>query len=662
MLNFFTSISALRANQTAINTIANNIANANTPGYHRQTAHFSNIRGQDFYGFNIGSGVQTSAIFQAFNLTVETSLLENNSSSSFVLENLSTLRQIETSLGPGDGSIHDRLNHFFSDLGSLSVEPDNQNLRRIAIDRIKSLAGEFRSIADQLESVQNSGRQRLRDNIEQANLLLAEVHDLNKKIAVETAKRDASNPPHDLLDQFRQKITSLSELIDITAQPTPSGSFSIRIGEHLQFDGTQVELAYGQNSQGEFQIELASPKFSNDFSVEINGGRIGALHSLVDEKIPAIRSQLDSLVNEFVFQVDRLHATGLPQDGGFQILTSQRSVSSSTIPISEIAAFDQLNAGSLFVTIEETSTGERVLHEVAFDPATESVNDLAVKLNGLTNLQAVVSGDSNSLTIVATNGYKFDFAGRLQTSADTSNISGTTIPQISGIYDGSDNEVFRFEFTGTGTIGVSDNLTLQVFNQNNVIVGEFSVGSDYEPESLLEIADGIQVSLTSGTVAAGDEFSVTVVADADETGVLAALGLNSLFTGSSTQDVGVNEYVLEDPRRLSLGKSGDPSDNRNLVLIQELREKALFENGTVSVERFAARININVAQEVSTLTDEQFSLNFIGQQLEKQIDSISGVDPNEETVFLLEYQRSYEASVRVISTIDQVLQELFSII
>ena len=35
---------------------------------------------------------------------------------------------------------------------------------------------------------------------------------------------------------------------------------------------------------------------------------------------------------------------------------------------------------------------------------------------------------------------------------------------------------------------------------------------------------------------------------------------------------------------------------------------------------------------------------------------------NEEMVFLLQYQKAYEASVRVISTMDQVLSELFNIL
>ncbi len=660
MLNFQTSISALRANQVAISTIANNIANANTPGYHRQTTQFSTIQG-DTLGFNIGSGVQVSAIFQSFNLTLETARLENLSQSSSVAESLTSLRQIETALGTGEGSIHDRLNEFFSDLGKLAVEPDNQSMRKIAVDRVETLAGEFRSVSGQLDTLQHTGRQQIRFTVEQANLLLREMHDLNQKIVTENAMQDSSNPPHDLLDQFRQKVSSLSELIGASAQLTASGGFSIQIGEQFHVEGTLIQLEYAQDSAGDYQVQLASPDFGTDISLELNGGRIGALNRIVDQRIPEIKDELYSLVNEFVFQVDQIHSTGLAQNGGYQFLTSQRTISSLSQPVSEISAFDNLSAGSIFVTLENEATGEKTLTEITFDPATESVNDLVGKLNAIPNLQAGVSGASPSVTIAATNGYKFDFAGRPQTFPDTSNITGTTIPQASGVYSGNANEVFRFEFTGSGTVGVSDNLSLQVFNQDNVLVGEYSVGSGYEPDSLLEIVDGIQISLTSGTVNAGDEFSVTAVAQADNTGTLAALGINSLFTGSTAHDIDINKSVLADPQRLALGKSGSPGDNTNLIFIQEIREATLFENGT-TVEQFAAQINLGVAQEISSLTDEQFSLEFTGQQLAQQIDSISGVDPNEETVFLLEYQRSYEASVRVISTIDQVLQELFSII
>jgi flagellar hook-associated protein 1 FlgK len=48
-------------------------------------------------------------------------------------------------------------------------------------------------------------------------------------------------------------------------------------------------------------------------------------------------------------------------------------------------------------------------------------------------------------------------------------------------------------------------------------------------------------------------------------------------------------------------------------------------------------------------------------QYEYQRDSVSGVDVNEELLNMAKYQKSYEAAVRVVRTIETMLDELFRV-
>jgi flagellar hook-associated protein 1 FlgK len=56
------------------------------------------------------------------------------------------------------------------------------------------------------------------------------------------------------------------------------------------------------------------------------------------------------------------------------------------------------------------------------------------------------------------------------------------------------------------------------------------------------------------------------------------------------------------------------------------------------------------------------NLQVMHGQLQVERESISGVDPNEETVRLLQFQRSYQAAARVISTVNQTLDDLLRMV
>ncbi len=55
---------ALMANQVALQTAGNNIANVNTPGYSRQSVVLQNVAGQFTGGGYIGSGVDVQTILR----------------------------------------------------------------------------------------------------------------------------------------------------------------------------------------------------------------------------------------------------------------------------------------------------------------------------------------------------------------------------------------------------------------------------------------------------------------------------------------------------------------------------------------------------------------------------------------------------------------------
>ncbi len=152
----------------------------------------------------------------------------------------------------------------------------------------------------------------------------------------------------------------------------------------------------------------------------------------------------------------------------------------------------------------------------------------------------------------------------------------------------------------------------------------------------------------------------------DTSGVLAALGLNTYFTGTDARDVDVNDTVLQDPKRLAAGRLADdyqtirPEDNALAIAglasrpIDELNGFSLSGYWNRHVEEYAVRLA--KAQERVTAD------SVVRESLAAQQQSISGVNADEETINLIQHQRAYQASARFLSVVDEMMQTLLGLV
>ena len=109
-------MSALRTQQQQLAILGNNIANASTPGYHRQRAELVNRSAVIQDGHLYGTGVDIARIRRLRDFATEDALLRNESLIGLVETELSVAEDIERLLTPGDASVHTRLSDFFNRL------------------------------------------------------------------------------------------------------------------------------------------------------------------------------------------------------------------------------------------------------------------------------------------------------------------------------------------------------------------------------------------------------------------------------------------------------------------------------------------------------------------------------------------------------------------
>lgn len=180
----------------------------------------------------------------------------------------------------------------------------------------------------------------------------------------------------------------------------------------------------------------------------------------------------------------------------------------------------------------------------------------------------------------------------------------------------------------------------------------------------LDAVAGVSASISSTgqLVIRSDSANNRLTFSNDTSGVLAALGVNSFFTGKNAFDIDVNQAVLSDPALLAAGQERLAGDNRNALALAALRDKPLVTLEGLSITRAWSREVEEVGTELAQARDNQEAFSVVRENLEARQASISGVNADEETINLLAYQRAYQASARFISVVDELTQTLLGLV
>jgi flagellar hook-associated protein 1 len=176
---------------------------------------------------------------------------------------------------------------------------------------------------------------------------------------------------------------------------------------------------------------------------------------------------------------------------------------------------------------------------------------------------------------------------------------------------------------------------------------------------------GLNASITpEGTLKIDADPGFSYSFSDDSSGVLAVLGVNSYFTGSSASDIAVRQSLVEAPNTLAVGRMtpGGFVENGTALTIASLQDQSLAELGGRSIKSHW----IDTAQALGVRTDSAKSsaqsASTVRQSLDAQRASVSGVSMDEESLNLLTYQRQYQGAARFITTVDEMMQILMSMV
>jgi len=662
MWNFDIGLSGLDAARKGLDVIGNNIANAATEGYHRQSLILTPSSVRPEGGITIGGGVSIEGITRLMDTFIELEILSQQSTLGQVSQEAQILSSIESAFGElgsntNDTGLNAAINKFFSAISDLSAHPASAIYQNAVLSAAEEMAGKFRTLGNFLDNLQSQIRLQSETVVSQINSISAQIAELNGQIQdIEMGGSDANN----LLDQRDQLINQLSQLVGVQTQQRDFGVVDVDInGIPIVMGTTIIQLETGLNSDGLLGV---TPAGAYNYQTNMTGGQLAALLTLQNTTISDIKSSIDTLALTLISQVNQYHCQGVGSDGSFTQLSGwvmpDEAISDLVPPLED---------GSFFIRVTDTATGQITRYEIEVDPETDTLSTIATDISdNVPGLSATVAG--GRLTLQADAGYEFDFlpavlpTPAIITSDPASNLDATA----SGIYTGTQNLTFTFTVVGTDTVG-NGTLQLQVEardedgNTVDVPVETLNIGAGYAAGDLLDLGNGIKIDIGAGDLHAGDEFEVNAYTSTDTSGFLSAVGLNAFFSGTNASNIAITGNVSETPGRIATSLGAAMTDNTNVLRLAALADTESSDLDSLTPGDFYRRLVTDIGQQLSVKQNLKTNAENLMQNLTNQQSEISGVDMNEEAAQMLVYEQMFQAMAKYLATVQNTLTNLFEL-
>ncbi|MDD9919483.1 MAG: hypothetical protein OXR68_02520, partial [Alphaproteobacteria bacterium] len=441
-------------------------------------------------------------------------------------------------------------------------------------------------------------------SIESLNIVMKNIYDLNLEIsAQETANVNGSNA-NDLRDRRQEQINILAKSFKI--QVTENSNGAVRIitenGRQLVDVSTYSQLeritASPYDGIGVRRI-LSNGTLSNSVleidTSTLTEGSIKAMIDMRDTTIPAVLAELDNLTTTFKNEFNRLHSQG-----------------SSYPPVNSLVSGNTSGLGGVG-------------------------SDL------FTDLDANLASDTFHVSIVDSTG----------DPVYTTMVTGLAVTGTGPI-----------TIPGAGPFSLTD---LETLINNNADVGNTALGGSLGAVATAGVDSNGQPIIT---MAAADSNLRIVLSNASGD-ALGILGMNNFFTGDDSDDIDVRSDIQSSPGLFAFGQmrttdGGISSlDNANAIQLAAMSENTLSFTAagglpalTDSTTGYVNQILANFAVDMADADDRQSFAESMLFEMRESEASVSGVNIDEELAQMLIYQNAFQASARIISSVDELLQFL----
>jgi flagellar hook-associated protein 1 FlgK len=613
--------SGLTAANAALNTTSNNIANVETTGYSRQQvtqAASDALRVFTTYGC-AGAGVDVLAIERVRDEFYDVKYWDNNANTGEYNMKQYYMKQVEdyftdSSTIPGFKSIFDDM---MSALEEVQKQSGTATTKSQFIGYASNLTQYFNSMSGNLQQVQKDVNQEIKLKVDEINSLASEIATLNKQINV--IEIDGKAQANELRDQRANLIDQLSAIVDVEVTETPV------------YDSNNPDRLTGANR---YLVRIAGGQTLVDTN-EYNTLECVARTS--EEKVN--QSDIDGLYD--VYWVanrrtgelgDEFNLYNASMGGELKGLVQMRDGNNGENfqgTVTQIGSLPADADGKVYKTVTVAVTASYLT-----DMNKCTLSDTGGKINLGNQIFYYTDWEFDSTT----NEYTFTIDESVNNASLTENRRGKEATIGTSVdYEGIPYYMEQMnEWVRTFSQAFNDILSegYDLYGNSGTIL--FSADHETDDEQYL-FDQGLSDTKTTVSMTDDSYYRMT----ADNFNILASMFQDpDLLATKTDQTSGVDEY----------------GNVEKLTKMVEDKTQVSFRGASCS--EFLTCILSDIALNANSANSFYSNFSNVGNAIDNQRISISGVDTDEEAVNLVKYQNAYTLASKMIQTLTEVYDRL----
>ena len=374
---------AMNASYAQLTVTGNNIANANTEGYSRQSVEletaFSQQTGNGFFGkgVNIATVTRAHSDFLVREASLAGSLAAGDAARS------GQLAQLENVFRLGEAGLGYAAQQMFNAFVDVANRPQDSSARQSVLAAVGEVASRFSNASAQLDSLQDGVTDQLKSAVGSINSLTTQIADLNRRIA---AVKGTGHEPNDLLDARDRAIGELSQFVQVTTLAAADGTVGVFLGggQKLVLGGNATPLVAVADvfDPARLQVGVSDGGVSRAFPEGfITGGSVAGLLRFQNHDLADARGLLGQLGAAIAHQLNAQQALGLdlgtPGAFGAPLLSigapsvapSSANAMAGGVPVASYVNGSGVRVSSVSITTVDSRLLQPSDYELTADPA-----------------------------------------------------------------------------------------------------------------------------------------------------------------------------------------------------------------------------------------------------------------------------------------------------
>lgn len=630
---FSIGITGLNAAKTALDAIANNVANVNTPGYARQSAQVNSQAATKVGNGYVGNGVTISGIVALVSPYLENQVTRATGSAANSSQSATYYNQLQAILSDSASGVSANVASFQTALGQVANSPNSIPARQLVLSNAKALASSINSAATLLQEQKQGAVNTLGSDVKGANSLIKQIATLNDTITRSEA-RDANGVvlpgslANDLRSQRQNLINQLSTYATVSTNEQNEGVTVTLAGTAVVVSNRASTLSLQSDPTDPTRqtVGIATPAGQVPLDPATIGGKVGATLEFVTNGVQQGLAQLNQYAGVLAQTINDQSAKGVDLYGaaGTALL--------STTPPSVAAS--SLNTGTLTLSTN-------------IDPYQSQASDY--KLSYSTAGGYVLTRLSDNTSVVT--------GSSLPLTAD-----GLTIASASGAVANGDSYVIKPFGNQAGSISVKSTDPRQLALSNPVASSANQANASTASIAAPKVVSALPLdpNLTS---------AVSIVFTSATQYTISGAGIGTLSNqtytpGAAISYNGWSTSINGAPKTgdsFAIGAStGAIGDGSNANALSGLLQSKIYGGGTQSLADLYASIQSDVGNKAALAQTNATSDASVLTIAQNQRESYSGVNLDEEAADLVRWQQIYSANAQVLSVAQKLFDELLN--